>query len=145
VIDDDVRLAVYERFVADGEPPAVEQVAERLGRPVADVEASVRRLHDNHALVLEHGTLDVWMANPLCARPTPFRVRTARGEYWGTCVWDALGIPAMLGGDATIATSCADCGEPMELRVRRGELEPVDGVAHFAVPARRWWEDIGFT
>jgi Alkylmercury lyase len=145
VIDDDVRLAVYERFVADGEPPGAERVAELLGRPAADVEAALRRLDDAHALVLEPGTLDVWMANPLCARPTPFRVRTARGEHWGTCVWDALGIPAMFGADATIATTCADCGEPMELRVRSGELEPVDGVAHFAVPARRWWEDIGFT
>jgi hypothetical protein len=41
VIDDDVRLAVYERFVADGEPPGVERVAATVGRPV--VRGSVVR------------------------------------------------------------------------------------------------------
>jgi hypothetical protein len=33
----------------------------------------------------------------------------------------------------------------MELRVEGGELGEGDGVAHFAVPAARWWDDIGFT
>jgi hypothetical protein len=51
----------------------------------------------------------------------------------------------MLGTDARIETTCADCGEPLELLVRGGSLEPVDWVAHFAVPAARWWDDIGHT
>jgi hypothetical protein len=32
----------------------------------------------------------------------------------------------------------------MQLEVERGELH-ADGVAHFAVPAAHWWDDIGFT
>ena len=42
-------------------------------------------------------------------------------------------------------TSCPDCEEPMEFRVEGGELLSGDGVAHFAVPARHWWDDIGYT
>jgi hypothetical protein len=144
-VDDEVRLTIYRRFVRGGVPPTVADVAAELGAPEDDVAASYRRLDEAHVIVLEPGTLDVWMANPLCARETSFRVTTASGSWWGTCVWDALGIPAMLGEDGLIETRCADCEQPMELVVRDGELEPVEGVAHFAVPARSWWEDIGFT
>jgi hypothetical protein len=33
----------------------------------------------------------------------------------------------------------------MSLEIRDGSLEPSEGVIHFAVPAARWWEDIGAT
>lgn len=143
--DRNVRLFVYRRFLDRGEPPSVAEAAEGLGTSPAETEAAFRRLEAGHVLVFAPGTLDIWMANPLCAVPTAFRVATASGSWWGTCIWDAFGIPAMLGEDATITTSCPDCGEPFELRVEGGSLLPADGVAHFAVPARRWWDDIGYT
>jgi hypothetical protein len=144
-LDRDVRLFVYRHFVEAGAPPTAEQTAEALGSSLEEVEASFRRLEAGRVLVFAPGTLDIWMANPFSAFPTPFWVETPRGAWWGTCIWDALGIPAMLDADATISTSCADCSEALELRVENGSLEPVDGVAHFAVPARRWWENIGYT
>jgi hypothetical protein len=143
--DREVRLRVYERFLADGEPPAPARVAEDVGVGAEEVEASFRRLGDDHALVFHRGTLDIRMANPLSAVPTDFRVETSRGGYFGNCIWDAFGVVAMLGGEGTVATHCPCCDEPMELRVRGWQLEPADGVAHFAVPARHWWDDIGYT
>ena len=86
------------------------------------------------------------MANPLSARETGFRVRTEEErEYFGTCAWDAPGVLAMLDVDGTVATVCHDCDERLTLEVRGGELQPVEAVGHFAVPAARWWDDIGFT
>jgi hypothetical protein len=85
------------------------------------------------------------MANPLSAFPTPFWVETPRGAFWGNCIWDAFGVVAMLGGDGTVSTLCLDCSEQMELRVEGFQLEPADGIAHFAVPARCWWDNIGYT
>jgi len=142
--DRDVRLFVYERFVAEGRPPSAGDVADGLGLAPADVEASFARLEEGHVLVFAPGTRNIWMANPLSAFPTPFRVETARGAHWGTCIWDAFGIVAMLGGSGAVHTSCADCGDAMELRVEGGSLERTEGVAHFAVPARRWWDNIGY-
>ena len=141
----EVRLAVYAHFLDQGSPPSVAEVAEALRRPQTEVEEAFRQLEAARVLVFAPGTLNIWMANPLCAVPTPFRVETPRGAWWGTCIWDALGIPAMLASDATIATFCPDCNEPMELRVDGGVLTRAEGVAHFAVPARRWWENIGYT
>jgi hypothetical protein len=86
------------------------------------------------------------MANPLSARPTAFRVRTVDGRsYFGTCSWDGPGVLAMLGVDGTVSTACPDCEEPLIMEIRGGELQPIDAVAHFAVPAASWWEDIGHT
>ena len=144
--DTRVRLHIYERFVADGRPPSASDTAEALGRDVAEVDASYRRLAEGRVIVLEPGTLDVWMANPLSARPTSFRVETADGRsYDGVCAWDAPGVLAMLGVDGRVRTACPDCEEQLEMVIRGGRLQPLQAVAHFAVPAARWWEDIGFT
>ena len=116
-----------------------------VGIPRDDAEAAYRRLAEDRVIVLSPGTTQVWMAPPFSAIPTAFRVRTPRGAYWGSCIWDGLGIVSMLGGEGTVETRCADCDEPMTLRVEAGELVYRDGLAHFAIPAARWWDDIGFT
>jgi hypothetical protein len=139
-----VRAYLYERFVALGTPPSAPETAEALGLDADEAAASYQRLADDHVIVLKPGTTDVAMAAPLSARPTPFLVTTPLGTYFGNCVWDALGIAAMLGHDARIDTDCADCGAAMTLEVEGGELQ-ASGLAHFAVPAARWWDDIGFT
>jgi hypothetical protein len=144
-VDRDVRLHIYGRFVEEERPPTVEETAEALGLTAEDVSHSYRRLAEGRVIVLEPGTLDVWMANPFSARPTSFRVETGDRRYWGTCVWDAPGILAMLGADGDVSTGCPDCDEPMVMRIRGVSLEPLEALAHFSVPAVRWWEDIGYT
>ena len=144
--DTRVRLHLYDRFLADGRPPTAAETAEALGLSTEEAEAAYQRLEQGHVIVLAPASTDVWMANPFSAVPTPFRVITDDGRsWWGNCVWDGFGVLAMIGADGVVSTSCPDCGEPLELRVREGELEPVDAVVHFAVPAARWWENIGFT
>ena len=141
----EVRLHVYRRFLEDGSPPSVADVADALGISSDAAEAAFRELEAGRVLVFEPGTLDIWMANPLCARSTGFRVSTASGSWWGTCVWDAFGIPAMLDEDAVIATVDPTTREPIELRIEGRELAPTEAIAHFSVPARHWWDDIGYS
>jgi Alkylmercury lyase len=145
-LDNRVRLHVYERFVADGRPPTAAETGGTLEIGTNDALAAYRRLADSRVIVLAPGTTNVWMASPFSAVPTRFRVVTDDGRsWWGNCAWDALGVLAMVEADGMVDTSCPDCGQKIELRVTDGELEPVDAVVHFAVPARRWWENIGFT
>ena len=144
--DREVRLAVYRKIVAEGVPPTVPEVARGLAVATSDVERSFRRLADGRALVLAPGTPYIWMANPFSAIPTPFEVKVGDLRYFANCIWDALGIPACMHTDARIDTYCPDCSEPLSLEVRDHELaEPAEGVLHFAVPAARWWDDIGST
>ena len=144
--DLDVRRHVYFSVVANGKPPSASDTATAFGIETDEAEASYRRLHDGHALVLFPGTSEVWMANPFCFAHTPHRV-TAGGLTWhGTCAWDSLGIPGALHGDGEVESECACCGDSVSLRVVDGELvEGADLLVHFLVPARRWWDDIGFT
>lgn len=141
-----VRNHVYRRFVELGRAPRLEELAEELGLSEDGMYAALRRLHDEHALVLEREeSVRIRMANPFSAVQTPHRVEAAGRWWFANCAWDAFGVLAALGVDGHVASSCSDCAEAIELDVRDGR--PADGpeVVHLLVPAARWWADIVFT
>ena len=144
-LDRRVRLRIYRELVASGRVPLAERVAARMKRPVEDIHAAFERLEASHVILLQKDTREILRAAPFWASPTTFQVESGRRSWWASCIWDALGIPTLLGRDARILTACGCCGEAMPLSVRSGELERARGVIHFAVPARRWYEDIVFT
>jgi len=145
-LDNDVRLHILGELIVRGAAPSVSSTATALRSAESDIAATYDRLAANRVIVLRPGTRDVLMAAPLSAVPTPYVVRVTGGRsHYGNCVWDALGVLAMLGVDGDVETSCADCSSALRLTVNNGELEPSDAVVHFAVPAARWWEDIVFT
>lgn len=144
-VDRAVRFRIYRHFADFAEAPAAADLAAALGLPSAEVEASLDRLAAARAIALAPGSRNIWMAHPFSAVPTPFPVETAGRTYWANCAWDALGIPALLGVDAESRTQCAECAEPLTLRVRGGRVEPGDAVVHFVVPPKRFWENVGFT
>lgn len=141
-----VRRHVYARFVELGRAPAVGEVAAELALAAPEAEASLRRLHDAHAVVLRPGSAELLMANPFAAAETPHRVLCEGRRWYGNCAWDALGIPAALHADGRVESECACCGEPLALEVLEGRIaEGAELLAHILVPARRWWDDIVFT
>jgi hypothetical protein len=97
-----VRLELFRIAAATGRVPSEVEVAERLAEPREAVADAIRRLADGKALILAPGGTSIWAANPFCAVPSGFRVRTQERTYWAICIWDALGIPAALSADATI-------------------------------------------
>lgn len=144
--DHDVRLFIYREFIAHGAPPSPAETARALRLDESPVRDSYDRLAAAHVIVLRAGTREILMAAPLSAVPTRFRVTLANGHsHWANCVWDALGVAAMLHQDATVQASCGDCNEVLELVVENGSLANADSVVHFVVPASRWWEDIVYT
>lgn len=139
-----VRSAVYARFAA-GDVPSGSAVAADLAMDVDAVIECYERLAVARVLVLDADSRQVWMAMPFSAVPTAFRVDGLGRHWFANCAWDAFGIAAALSCDVSIATYCLDCGTPMAYGVRGGELTNRDGIVHFAVPAKQWWDDIGFT
>ena len=144
-LDIEVRRVVYDHTMREGHIPLVVEVASTLGAALPDVQSSFARLSDAHVLVLQESG-EVLMANPFSAIPTLFVVEAAGRQYWGNCIWDSLGILAMLGQDGRVVTSCADCSESLMVEVRGGQLITGNvGVIHYAVPAARWWDNIRYT
>ncbi len=140
--DSALRLLIYDEIVRTGETPVVVTLARLVGASLDDVRASLRRMHDAHMLVLQP-TGEILMANPFSAVPTPFLAEVGGRSWFGNCIWDALGIIATLHADGRVLASCGSSGERMELSVSDGVLAG-QGTVHFALPARRWWEDIVF-
>jgi hypothetical protein len=141
-----IRNHVYASFVRTGQAPTAEDAAAALGLPADEVATAYGRLHDAHALVLDPGRTRIRMLNPFSAVETPHRVEENGRSWFANCAWDALGILGTFHTDGSVRSRCPDCGEPLELEVRGGELvRGHDLLVHFVVPARRWWDDIAFT
>jgi hypothetical protein len=139
-----VRHAIYRTF-AEGGIPLSATIADRFNLPADEIRLAYTRLNEVHAIVLDPHSKEVRMALPFSAVPTPHLVTSGERSWYANCAWDALAIPSLMKCDARIDTACGDCDAPMVYRVEQGRLLGTLGVAHFAVPAARWWDDIGYT
>jgi ribonuclease HI len=138
-----VRLFVYRHFVETANAPDLATIARATAIADHDVAAALRKLADQHAIVLAPASVSVWMAHPFSAVPTPYPVDAGGRTYWANCAWDAAGMLSLI-GDGETQTLCADCGQPAGFGVQDGALLG-DGVVHFAVPPRRFWENVAYT
>ena len=142
----DVRLYVYRQLIETSSAPSAADVARALSRDATAVEDAFRALADAKHLVLRPGTPPtIWMAMPFSNAKTPFTVIAGGRAYYANCAWDAFGIAAVLRADSRIVTTCADCGGAIERTISNGAVTDRRGFVHFALPVRRWWDDIGFT
>ena len=144
VSQDDVRVELYRWFIEEGRAPSPCELSISLSLPLSDVRDALEGLNRDDVIVLDEASREIWLAHPFSARKEPFQVRSANGKWDAICIWDALGILAMTASDGEVTTACPDCAEPVVVRVKDGEIG-LDGVIHFGVPARRWYEDIGYT
>ena len=141
--DTSVKMQVYEMIARTTRMPASIDIALVVGSSMADVEESFQRLYEKRLLVLEPGnTSRIRMAPPFSGIETQHRVKIEAKVYFANCAWDAFGIAAALKRDAEIESTCADCGGPLTILIRNEKPLPQDCVAHFAVPAAQWWQDI---
>ena len=138
-----VKLALYETIARTTRVPTAAELASELGAPESTVREAFAGLHRQRLLLPEPGDPGrVRMAPPFSAVPTPFPVRVRDRTYVANCVWDALGVPAALHAEGVIETRDAHTEEPLRLVVGRDGPAPERCVAHFAVPAALWWDDL---
>jgi ribonuclease HI len=138
-----IRLFIYRHFVETARTPDLTAIAHETAADEKAVAEALRTLADGHAIVLAPSSLSIWMAHPFSAVPTPYPVDAGGRTYWANCAWDAAGMLSLI-GDGETQTLCADCGQPAGFGVQDGALIG-DGVVHFAVPPRRFWENVAYT
>ena len=143
-LDAAVRAAINEGFLERGAAPTGEELAHQLGVDLDAVFETLRRLAGHGSISLRPATLDLWTAPPFSATPTPHRVDVAGRLLWGGCVWCALGICALAGAPGTIRTVLGGEGPEVALEVGADGPAASSRVVHFAVPARRWSESLGY-
>ena len=140
-----LKQEIYRRTAAEGEVPSLDSLAGGLEKSRDEINAACLALQESRLLVLDEISGEIRMAPPFSGVASPHRVKVKDKTYYANCIWDAFGVAAAFGSDADIATGCADCGDPMSLKVRNGAPLPEPCVIHYAVPAAHWWDDIVFT
>ena len=141
-----VKLTIYDLTAETGRVPNSLEVARKIGIDEADVLDAFARLRVKRLLVPEPGDSSrIRMAPPFSGVATAFSVETNGKRYYANCVWDAYGIAAALHADAIIPAADGHTGEPLTLEVKRHQPVLHPYVAHFAVPAAHWWDNIIFT
>lgn len=140
-----VRAYVYRVLGNRGFPPSCHETSIDLSRDLSDVERAYQRLNDAHAFFLQPGTLHIRMAHPFSGIETDYRVRANGVDYWANCAWDMLGIPAALHADAEISAPETDTGGRIEMVVLNDRASGWDGLIHFSVPFRHWYDDLVHT
>ena len=138
-----VRAHVIDRLRDTGAAPGVADVSAALEIPQADVTASLRSLAGQHRLVLRPRSDAIWMVHPFSGIETGFVVNAMGRTWYANCVWDGLSILGLV-GDGRLETHSPQTGEAIRFEV---EDDRVAGhaIVHFLVPAKRFWDDIGFT
>ena len=139
-----LRLFVYRQLLRRQESPTVSEMAKAFACGQKKILASLERLSESHAFMMQESG-ELWRAAPFSCIPTPFPVKIGKRSWFGNCIWDALGIPAMLGKDARIDAACGCCNLAMPIEIKSGNIHSGSGVIHIAVPARDWYKDVAFT
>ena len=145
-LDTQVKLAIYETIAETGSVPTSSQVSRKVNIEENEVLAAFGRLHAKRLLLPEPGDPHrIRMAPPFSGVPTRFPVEANGRLYYANCVWDAYGIAAALHCNGISRALDGQTGEPLTLEVKNGGPILKSYVAHFAVPAAHWWDDLIFT
>jgi len=143
---DATRVFIYTQVADTGAPPTSDEIAAHFGISLKEARDRLRTLGATKRVIVSKEKGEIWMSGPFSALPTRFRVHGAATSWWANCAWDMLGIPASLSVSARVETSCACCDEPITIDVD-ADAGPLcgEGLVHIFLPARRWYEDIGYT
>jgi hypothetical protein len=139
------KVAIYRFFAEFARRPTAQELAQCLGSNVDTVLAVYARLRTQRFLVLEPDGVSIRMAPPFSGVSTQHVACVGVKRYFANCAWDALGIIAALRGEGVVESRCEQSGEALRLRIGREGPEACEWLFHCAVPAAKWWDDIGFT
>lgn len=114
-----VRIAVVRRLLT-GEAVDPASLSADAGLPIGTVVKTLEALSATGAIYLSEGSIGA--AYPLSALPTRHRVHHNGTTAYACCAIDALAVPSMVDGDATIESRCAYCGEGVSVQVRSDRI-----------------------
>ena len=142
----EVRIYVYDHLLAHGFPPTSREIGEHFGVSPADALQTLGALKIGKAILVHPKTGEIWMAGPFASNPSEYKVIGRNATWWANCAWDMLGVASLVREPVRIETHCTDCEDPMtfDVAASRDTMQD-DAIVHFLVPARRWYDDIGFT
>lgn len=136
-----VRAEIYRLFAGGEVDVDAAELARSRGWDHSEVEGALESLQTQHRISLAAGSHRVLMAHPFAGLDTGYQAHIDTRSWFANCAWDALAIVALLGHGNGRATGS---GRDIDWSIEDGEVSP-NGIVHLLVPARHFWDDIGFT
>jgi hypothetical protein len=141
-----LRVFIYDHTIHRGTVPSSLEIGEHFGMVPGEVRSRLASLDLGKIVVTRPRTGEIWMAGPFAAGPTQYRLSDGTMNWYANCAWAMFGITMFVGRPLLAEAPCADCGERVTV-----ECDPnhppseSQAVVHFLVPARKWYDDLGFT
>lgn len=134
-----------------GDPPHFTDIARAFG---VSPDAGRQRLHDLMAVGLPNwlfpGTDLIASFAPFHGLSSSYRITVdGRTGWYAQCGFESIAASfAFPGRTVTVDTTCLDCGEPLRIAARDGQVvteEPRGIVGYVDVPVREWRTNLPYT
>jgi Alkylmercury lyase len=127
-------------LVEDAACPTTSELAYRMRAAPVKVEEHLHALSAIHGVVLHPCECRPWVIHPFSLTPTIHWIEGQRAGWWAPCVWCALGVAALVGGEVRVHTRYGAESEPLTIPVTDGKPVGFENVCiHFAIrPAGAW-------
>ncbi|MEV0726603.1 alkylmercury lyase family protein [Micromonospora purpureochromogenes] len=128
-----VHRAILRHFAATGTAPTDADIRAGINAPDLDTAKALRELAREDLVAVDNAGRLV-AAYPFSPTPTPHVVSFGDVEVYAMCAIDALGMPFMLGTDATITSADPDTGQPVRVTITNGAAtyQPAEAVIVYA-------------
>jgi hypothetical protein len=141
-IDSEVHRALLQSVIRKGHLISEDDLSAGLDLDVPSFRLSLRRLSEDHGLVLHPGTHEPWIIHPFSLSPTNVWVRSGHQGWWAPCLWCALGITTLIGGTSDIGTMIGAEDEFVKISIREFRILDPSLLVHFSVPPRDAWSNV---
>src|SRR5579859_593919 len=92
---------IVHGLLTEGACPSNADLALRLGSTAAELEALMKEADAGHALVLHPHVPEPWIVHPFSLTPTLNWVQGPKFGWWAPCIWCALGVATLAGGEVS--------------------------------------------
>src|ERR1700722_6604044 len=134
---------IIRGIIESGGCPSNVELANRMSARLTEVEKLLRALSEIHGVVLHPHASRPWVVHPFSLTPTLNWVEAKRAGWWAPCVWCALGVATLGGGEVRVHTRFAAEGETLTVPVIDGTPIGCDDIiVHFAIPPARAWDNV---
>ena len=115
---------ILQTFIQTGTPPSTPTIAAEFKIPEpAEIDGYLAALEAEGGIYRDPATGVILTAYPFSATPTSHRVFFGKDrQCYAMCAIDALGIPFMLDTDATINSTCPQCGKIVMVNIAGGQI-----------------------